>query len=116
MPGVYGLIRYYVAVASQVHEVCMPGGYPRLGLMACTARRHADVELVGSVVFQPDAYPSTGNEALAALHGVAVTVAQHLQFQFRAAYQRAQGHGYGQSGHARAGYAYSHRVLQYVGA
>ena len=114
--GLHGLVEPYVAVLTQVDEVGVLSGYARLGLVAACGARHCDVELVGRVVLELDAYAPFGYVLLTLVHGGACAVLQHLQAQLGPADERAEGYGYGQAGHARAGYAHAHGVFQNVGA
>ena len=96
------------------HEVrvaaCNDGG---LGAVASCAG-HLYIEFFGDAFLQGDVDPVFFNEAFTFLKCLGRQVFQHLQLVLALANQCAQGNGYGQANHTRAGNTHAHSILQDV--
>ena len=75
-----------------------------------------DIEFIEIILFERDMYSALRDELFAALHRLAVAVAQHFELLFGPAYECTQCNGNGQTYHTRSGNTHTHGVLENVGA
>ena len=97
-------------------EVGVRSGDDGAGLVLSALDDDFDVELLSDASLELDVDAPFVDEALASLERLWGEILQHLELILAATDECAQGDGDGQAGHASAGYADAHSVLEDIGA